>query len=398
MRRFLILLLALSWGTLAFGTLYSLGYDRGAGYPSMAETLLRWALPAALPLLIGVFVANSQVGWHKYLRWLCVALLVAQAAFLFICTWIKILVFPPLLGAWLLLWPEIKGNVPPVPRRQRLQNIVLWMVGLGVFVWWHWFHFPLPGDAEMIKHFNAHRGEFEQLVQGYRNFRRYLPTADEGRQEKQINEQENKLRQRKKLTPDARLAIAEARTQLIKKFGPRPSYTLLPEVKALMENTGVYNVHPASGASGIWFPDHYSAKSIQVIKLYERGMSTAERIDILKREMPNLLEGVPPVRDLTDVGNLIEVIEIEMGTLKQPDWVHRWRYNSFLLKGYYHFPQVPRVENGHLLLYDFRTPNGIGSGPRVLDSLDSYPPDWQPGECVLKRIDGHWFIALCRTY
>lgn len=393
MRRLLILLLALGWGALVFGVMYGLGYDRGTGDPAIGETL-RWAVPAALPLLIGAFVAHVETGWRRHLRWACAALLVAQAVFLLVFTWLKLLVMPPCLGACLLLWPNAK--IPPLSWRQRLQTAALALAGLGLFVWWHWFHFPLPSDAEMTAHFNARRAEFEQLVKGYRDFRRYLPTADDRERSKQIREQEAQLKREKKLTP-------EARRQLINKSGP--SYEMLPDVKALMASLGVYHIIGA-GRAGDWYPDHYSAKTIQTVKRYmgywipiKEQLTGSDRIDFIRREIPSLFEGTPPVRDnMAEVSQLTEVVELERGAPKQPADVKRWRYSTFLRKSYYHFPQPPRVENGRLLIHRFDLPSDIGPDLRVFDSLDRYPPDWQAGECVLKRIDEHWFIALCRSY
>ncbi len=402
MRRLLLPLLALGWGVLVFGVMYGLGYDRGTGNPAVGDTLL-WAVPAALPLLIGSFVATAVTGWRRYLRWTCAALLIAQAVFLFLFTWLKLLALPPFLGVCLLLWPKV--NSPQLHWRQWLLNATLPLVCLGSLVWWQYFHFPLPSDAAMTAHFNAHRAEFEQLVKGYRDFRRYLPTAEDDREEKKINDLEDKLKREKKLTPEAQRTIDEARRQGLKKFGP--SYRRRPDVTALMANIGAYDVAGA-GRGGDWYPDHYSAKTIQTVKRYmdhwipiEEQLTGSDRFDFIRREIPSLFEGTPPVRDnMAEVTQLTEVVLIQMGTLKQPYWVTRWRYSTFLFKGYYHFPQPPRVENGHVLVHDFLKSGEVELVPglRVFDSLDSYPPDWQAGECVLKRIDEHWFIALCRSY
>lgn len=401
MRRLLLLLLALGWGVLVFGVMYGLGYDRGAGDPAIDDTLF-WAIPAALPLLIGVFVTNTGTGWHRYIRWASVALLVAQALFVLVFTWIKPLVLAPLLGVCLLLWPKV--NSPQLHWRQWLLNATLPLVCLGSLVWWQYFHFPLPSDAAMTAHFNDHRAEFEQLVKGYRDFRRYLPTAEDYREEKQINDLEDKLKRENKLTPEARRAIDEARRQGLKKYGP--SYEMLPDVKALMAKLEVYGIGGA-GQGGEWYPDHYSAKTIQTVKRYmgywipiKEQLTEPESIQLLKKELPSLFEGTTFVRDVMDVAQLTKVVELQRGKPKQPEMLIRWRYSTFLRKSYYHFPQPPRVENGHVLIHSFHASGAVDLAPglRVFDSLDSYPPDWQAGECVLKRIDEQWFIALCRSY
>jgi hypothetical protein len=68
-------------------------------------------------------------------------------------------------------------------------------------------------------------------------------------------------------------------------------------------------------------------------------------------------------------------------------------------KAYWHFPQPPRMENGWLLEpgYDMQDRPVSRKAHRVFDSLDDFPPAWKRGECVLKPIDAHWFIAMCRA-
>lgn len=369
MKRAVLLLLALGWGFLVYGTLHSLSYDRGAGYEPM-EATLQWAIPAALPMLIGVMVANAKAGWRKWLRRLCAALLLAQASYLFVFTWIIILAVPPFIGLVMLLWVDLpdSGFAEPITRRprtwrQRLTSAGLGMLGLAAFIGWQWFYNPLPSDAEMIAHFNAHRSELEQLVKAYRHYR----------------------------TPE----------------GIEPwkhSFELLPGVAATMANAGVYHVIGASGESGMWYPGHYSSKTIQTVRSLYWGRSIHhlatedEIMSTMRRELPTLFEGAEPVPTLNEKTQLTAVVHFDLGTPKRRITKSPWRYFSTPIhKGYYHFPQPPRIERGHILKHDFRQPDGLGLGQRVFESLNGYPPDWQRGECVLRRIDAHWFITMCRT-
>lgn len=400
MRKFSLFLLALVWAGLVYGLHQSIGYEKSTGYPSIIKSMC-FAFMAALPMFLGPFVADNREE-SKLNRSLCVAWLAAEVFFLLAFSWLKLLALPPLLGLCLLLCPKI--NTPQLHWRQWLLNATLTLVGLSLFVWWQYFHFPLPSDAEMTAHFNVHRAEFGQLVKGYRDFRRYLPTEEDYKEEKRINDLEAKLKRGKKLTDEASRAIDEARNQALKKFGP--DYEMLPDVKALKANLGVYHIIGA-GRGGNWYPNHYSTKTIQTVKRYENHWFSLkdhlygeDSFDFIRRELPSLFEGTTPVRDFRYVSQLTEVIELQKGTPKQPADVRRWRYGTSLRKSYYHFPQPPRIENGHVLVHIFQASGAVDLAPslRVLDSLDAYPPDWQAGECVLKRIDEQWFIALCRSY
>lgn len=369
MRRVVLLLLATAWAFLVYGTMHSLSYNRGTGYQPIEQSL-GWAISAALPILIGALVANSQTGWTKWLRRLCAVLLMMEAGFLFFFTWIKILAVLPFVGFVMLLWPDMPDTdrppataIPPKSWRTRLGGTALGLAGLAFFIGWQWFHNPLPSDEEMIEHFNAHRTELEQLVQGYRYYR--APTGIEPW---------------------------------------KHSFELMPSVKSLMTNAGVYHVVGAQGPSGFWYPDHYSAKTIQTIRSLYWGRSIHhlatedEILSTLRREMPVLFEGSGPIRTLTEKSRLTAVIHIDRGTLKRHSQKAPMRYfGTRIHKDYYHFPQSPRIEQGHILIHDFRNPDGLGLGQRVFESLNHFPPDWQRGECVLRRIDAHWFIAMCRT-
>jgi len=362
MRRLLLLLLAFGWGILVFWGIYDLIYVLAEGDLPIGDILYS-AIPVVLlftlPLLVGAAVVNAEAGWRLLLRWSCAVLLVVQVLVVLILGIVPP-ALPPLLGAYLLLRP--KASTLRLHWRQWLLNATLPLICLGLLVWWQYFHFPLPSDAAMTAHFNEHRAEFEQLVKGYRDFRRYLPTAEDYAEEKQINDLQDQLKREKKLTPEAWLAIAEARRQLIKKGGP--GYEMLPDVKALKASLGVYRIIGA-GRGGDWYPDHYSTKTAQTVKRYmgywlpiKEQLHGQDGLDFIRRELPSLFEATTPVRDFRYISQLTEVIELHRGTPEQPADVSSWRYRTALRKNYYHFPQPPRVEDGHVLVYDFLKSGG----------------------------------------
>ncbi|HEY8098829.1 MAG TPA: hypothetical protein VIE65_22400 [Methylobacter sp.] len=68
-------------------------------------------------------------------------------------------------------------------------------------------------------------------------------------------------------------------------------------------------------------------------------------------------------------------------------------------KGYIYFPQtVPEIEHGRLIGPVYKTTLlETKASWRVLEQLDeSWPDDWAHDECLLRRIEPHWFLYLCR--
>jgi hypothetical protein len=110
--RRLLLVLGFGWGMLVFQVIFRISYTV--------------AIVAALPLLIGAFVANTEIGWCGFVRWICVALLALQAMILFEFVWLSPVVFMPFLGAYLLL----PGR--PLSRQQWLNRVILGIIVLGV--------------------------------------------------------------------------------------------------------------------------------------------------------------------------------------------------------------------------------------------------------------------------
>lgn len=234
---------------------------------------------------------------------------------------------------------------------------------ISIFVWWHWFHNSLPNDAEMLRHFSDHRAGYEQLVQGYLNYRpsRTLPAS--------------------------------------------VAYEQIPEVKALMRELEIYHIVGAQGASGSWYPNPYSHKTVQTLRsLHARPINqlptNEEIMKTLRVELPILFEQAQmPLRDIGDISRVTTPMHLQPGSEQQPDdRLPLKYYPTRLHKGYYYFPQPPKLENGHVMVPSINSRDpGYRLGQRVFESLDDYPANWAKGECVLKRINLHWFISMCRT-
>jgi hypothetical protein len=319
---------------------------------------LRRAAFAMLPLIIAAFlVVDGGKRWRKYLRWLYAVLLAISGVLI----WGGLSSIPYLVTAIIILWSEIKGCLPREGKKGVLTGSGLVLGLLGSFIWWFCFHNPLPGDKQLIEHFNAHRAEFEQLAQGYRNHRD-------------------------------------------RKTFYHPS---TPEIVALMGKTGVNYIAEAGGGFGEWFPEPYSEHTLQVRKFLDIRSSGSEatvkeKMVTYRRELPALFEGVAPLGDGLDVARVTLPILFFLGPdPNQPLWGKTTlRYlDSYLNKGFCYYPQPPREENGHIIDADYSLRDKAYTRPglRVFDSLDAYPPHWERGEYVLKRIDKHWFLFMCRV-
>lgn len=347
MRRFLIVFVAVAWGVFVF-------------LPgSVLVQAAAWrAAFATLPLVIAVLLAvDGGKRWRIYLRWVYAVLL----AMFGILIWGGLSSIPNLVIATILLWPEIRGGILREGMKAQLVGSALVLGLVGLFIWWQWFHNPLPRDNQLVENFNTHRAEFEQLATGFRNHRNGA-------------------------------VFYESSSQ---------------EVRKQMKEVGVNHIVEAGGEFGRWFPEPYSDHTIQVRRSVNVGSinnlpTEEETMATYRRDLPKLFEGVAPLRDVMHVACVTVPIKFYLGP--EPGKVifgkTRLRYlNSFINKGYCSFPQSPRVENGRIVIADYSLTNNRYTRPglRVFDSLDDYPPDWKRGECVLKRLDELWFITMCRS-
>lgn len=174
------------------------------------------------------------------------------------------------------------------------------------------------------------------------------------------------------------------------------------DVTALAKQLRIYSIN----WGGFWYPAPYSERTARLTGEFightmnqrSHARTLEQLLEYWKTNMPELFEGVAPVTFYPQVDQLTGVIFFTMGSAKRPDTKFTLRYGG-LQKGYRHYPQVPQVKDGHILIpgYDLNNKPIVQAGDRVLDSLDDYPPDWKRGECVLKRIDLYWFIQMCRA-
>ena len=222
-------------------------------------------------------------------------------------------------------------------------------------------HNPLPKDEELIRNFTTYRVEFDQLLKGVRNYRAKGTPYDDSSM----------------------------------------------EVKSLMRKAGVSKITIA-GEFGVWYPEPYSEHTLQVRSSFmgkpiDKLPSQEERLATLRRELPNIFDDVVTI----EPGD--NLFRVTMGTIFFPgpeptgiSWGKTTlRYpGSFINKGYCYFPQPPQVKEGRLIeaRYDPKIKKYIAKpGHRVFASLNEFPPRWKRGEYVLKRIDDHWFLFMCRV-
>ena len=214
---------------------------------------------------------------------------------------------------------------------------------------------PLPNDEEMIANFKANRADFEEIVRRYREYPGLLYPS-EG---KYWYEYDDTL-------------------ELFRRAG-------IDEVESL--------------AWQVWLPNPYSVQSaLEVKRIVEQndqrfpGLTLWQRYGALK-----LSPATTP---------LIE-------HPRQQDHRRHWRTTlryGCVWKTYYFFPEEPRVEDGTLFWSAQTTylgdPNGqyyekegvtiFNIKNRVLSSLNRFPDNWQQFDCVYRRIEPQWFIAMCR--
>jgi hypothetical protein len=117
--------------------------------------------------------------------------------------------------------------------------------------------------------------------------------------------------------------------------------------------------------------------------------------------MPELFKGVPPITDWEHLNQQIGYMVVRLGTFNRPDTRYTLRLGLKLggiYKAYWHFPQVPQIQDQRLA-EPTQTMDGkptIKLRERVFDSLDSFPLHWAKHECLLRRIDPQWFLAMCQ--
>lgn len=139
-------------------------------------------------------------------------------------------------------------------------------------------------------------------------------------------------------------------------------WSSVPETKVLMKKTQIKYV---DSVSRLFFPDPYSATAALQIKdeLQRPGFDVFIRHGVLKI------------------------------TLDDPRYFTTWSRYGIVIKDLYYFPEVPRIENGWLVV-----PDATGVPEQfspVVDSLNHPPKNFKM--CLLRPIEPKWFIRLCRS-
>ncbi len=148
---------------------------------------------------------------------------------------------------------------------------------------------------------------------------------------------------------------------------PYPRWDTVPETKARMKNIGVIRILEHGSR---WLPNPYT-------------IETAKLIDKLSREGLGF-----------QVFRQYGAVKIFMADER---FDKRLFFNRWLQKGLYHFPEIPKVENGQIVSPVDPAGRSHLEG-HVLSSLDISPGEWKKGECKFRQIVPHWYIFVCRAY
>ena len=239
-------------------------------------------------------------------------------------------------------------SIPTWWRRKKARTIFGLLVAAAVFLWWCQ-RVPLPTDEEMIAHFQAHRVEFEELVRRNRTFveREHWPEL---------------------------------------KWPPEEEGT-----RELWRKAGVGDVNYLSLLH--WLPDPYNVATAQRVKAINDECT--QDVKHWRAIGGDGRASTPPPK--------CRLLGYQYGVLvfnpKLPNNAYHagsWRYVA-VWKGYLHFPEPPRIEQGYLL-GPLKTNGQYSYKERVRSSLNFYPFGWKEYECVYRPIEAHWFITLCNGH
>lgn len=139
-------------------------------------------------------------------------------------------------------------------------------------------------------------------------------------------------------------------------------WSSVPETKVLMKRSGVKYV---KDMAWLFLPDPYSSTTALQMKsmLQKPGFEIFIRHGILKV------------------------------TLDDPRYFSTSNKYGILIKDFYFFPEVPKIEKGWLLV-----PDATGVPEKfalVVSSLNQPPKDFKM--CLLRPMEPKWFIRLCRS-
>jgi len=133
-----------------------------------------------------------------------------------------------------------------------------------------------------------------------------------------------------------------------------------PEIKAIMNRI---NVSSISGDQMVWLPPVSTPTEARV----QRYLSDSE------------------VKRVDAEGRMFSGVFFRYANaMRLASWAP-------VYKEYYYIPVVPEERGGILIL-----PGTPATGyPRIVQTLDTYPPKFGPFECACRPIEPHWFIRMC---
>ncbi len=233
---------------------------------------------------------------------------------------------------------EILGSDSPERVAPKKKHTARWLLGLTaiatLFVWWLWHYNPLPSDEKMIAHFQAHRGEFEELLRRYRAF---IPFHE-------------------RIPPK-------------KCEHPPCIWSSNTGTEALMKKAGVGRITRTGFDGALWLSEPYEMETQLYIDHLIKNPSKEYNLWHRHASVVVWYSKAPSSRFVS------------------------LRYLS-ISKAYLHVPEVAKVVDGEL----WRPITVTGRIPkfRVFHSLNDYPSDWQRAECVYRQFEPHWFLRMCR--
>lgn len=223
---------------------------------------------------------------------------------------------------------------------------ILVIVSFGWLIYYRlWIWNPLPSDEKMIEHFQAHRADFEEAVRRYRTYPTNKDTS----------------------------------------FWYKEGDTLL-----LFKRAGIDRINDLVP---MWLPDPYTVKTA-----------------ILSNKIVDE-SGHPPFAKFSS----LQITPATTPRIEHPDTMDDSSYRTysikfgFIWKGYYHTPEVPRIENGEMLWplttvgkgfpeSTFHALEGVAtlqSSSPVLSTLNRFPDSFGKMGCVYRRIEPQWFLRMC---
>lgn len=157
-------------------------------------------------------------------------------------------------------------------------------------------------------------------------------------------------------------------TQSYLDYGRDPmAWAARQNVVALKDQTGIDRI---IDGPGYWFDDPYSLEAAHKLKEMNDAHAWGEHHDR-------------------------KTVLVKMADTRIYWAAYLWN-GGLNWKDFVYFPEDPAIESGRIKWpRELRKRKISDLWLRVIDSLDS--PEWERGECVLRKIEPKWFICRCRA-